>query len=177
MISFFEKTKRLCYLLIVSLLVPSVASSSVPSADPVKVLNVRFEIVGTKIVIRYDLEGEADKDYTIKIILKRERSQSFLHLPRSVAGEIGQGRFVGQNRQITWDFLKEFPQGLEGDDYYFVIEVEIVSTRISPLWYIGGGVGVVGGIVGYLLLKGGSESAVSPAADVFPKPVGRPAGN
>src|SRR3990172_9719774 len=146
MVSFFEKAKYLRYLLIVLLFVPSVAASSVRFAENVKVLNVRFEIVGTKIVVRYDLQGEADKDYTIKVILKRERSQSFTHIPKSVVGEVGEGRFAGQNRQITWDFLKEFPQGLEGDDYYFVIEVEIVSAGMSPLWYIGGGVGIVGGV-------------------------------
>jgi len=158
MIRFFRKSKCLCYLLIVSVLVPSVASSSVRSADNVKVVNVRFEIVGTRIVVR------------------RERNQSFLHIPRSVAGEIGEGRYAGQNRQVTWDFLKEFPQGLEGDDYYFVIEVEIVSSGISPLWYIGGGLGIVGGVVGYVLSKGGSEAA-TPALEVFPKPIGRPTGN
>ena len=176
MIRFFRKSKCLCYLLIVSVLVPSVASSSVRSADNVKVVNVRFEIVGTRIVVRYDLEGEANKDYTVKIILRRERNQSFLHIPRSVAGEIGEGRYAGQNRQVTWDFLKEFPQGLEGDDYYFVIEVEIVSSGISPLWYIGGGLGIVGGVVGYVLSKGGSEAA-TPTLEVFAKPIGRPTGN
>jgi hypothetical protein len=176
MVSFVVRSKYLCYLLIVSMLMPSVAPSSVRSVENVKVLNVRFEIVGTKIVVRYDLEGEANKDYTVKIILRREHNQSFLHIPKSVAGEIGEGRFAGQNRQVTWDVLKEFPQGLEGDDYYFVIEVEIVSSGISPLWYIGGGVGIVGGVVGYLLSKGGSE-AVTPTSDVFPKPIGRPTGN
>lgn len=176
MIGFFRKSKCLCYLLISSLLVPSAASFSAFCADNVKVLNVRFEIVGTKIVVQYDLEGEANKDYKVKVILRRERNQSFLHIPQSVAGEIGEGPFAGQNRQVTWDFLREFPQGLEGDDFYFVIEVELISSGISPLWYIGGGVGIVGGVVGYLLSKGGSTPATS-TVDVFPKPIGRPAGN
>ena len=60
MTRFLHKSKCFCYLLIVSLLVPTVASSSTPSADPIKVVNVRFEIVGTKIVVHYDLEGPLD---------------------------------------------------------------------------------------------------------------------
>jgi len=176
MTRFLHKSKCFCYLLIVSLLVPTVASSSTLSADPIKVVNVRFEIVGTKIVVHYDLEGPLDRDYTVRIILKREHNQTYVHMPRSVVGEVGEGRFAGPSRQITWDVLKEFSQGLEGDDYYFVIEVELVSKGISPLWYIGGGVGVIGGVVGYLLSKGGA-AAVSPAVEAFPKPIGRPAGN
>ena len=174
MLWILHKSRCLCYLLIVCLLVPSVSLARGLPDEQIKAQNVRFQVAGTKIIIRFDLEGPQDRDYTIKLTLKREQNQSFLHVLRATAGDIGEGRFAGKDRQITWDILKEFSEGLEGNDYYFVIEVELISRGMSPLWYVGGGLAIVGGVAAFLLNKGTAESPV--ATEAFPKPIGRPTG-
>jgi hypothetical protein len=174
MLWILHKSRRLCYLLIVCLLVPSVSFARSVTDEQIRTQNVRFQVVGTKIIIRFDLEGPQDRDYTIKLTLKREQNQSFVHIPRAAAGDIGEGRFAGKDRQISWDILKEFSDGLEGNDYYFVIEVELISRGMSPLWYVGGGLAIVGGVAAFLL---GKTAPASPAAtESFPKPIGRPTG-
>jgi hypothetical protein len=175
MLWILHKSRSLCYLLIVCLLASSVSVARGVTDEQIKAQNVRFQAVGTKIVIRFDVEGPQDRDCTVKLILKREQNQSFAHIPRATAGDIGEGRFVGKDREISWDILKEFPQGLEGDDYYFVVEVELISRGMSPLWYVGGGLAIVGGVAAFLLGKSSPASAT--ATESFPKPIGRPSGN
>jgi hypothetical protein len=174
MIWILHKSRFTCYLLIVCLLLPSVSLARGSPEEPIKAQNLRFQVVGTKIIVRFDLEGPQDRDYTIKLTLKREQNQSFVHTPRATAGDIGEGRFGGKDRQITWDILKEFSDGLEGNDYYFVIEVELISRGMSPLWYVGGGLAIVGGVAAFLLGKGAAETPA--VTESFPKPVGRPSG-
>ena len=175
MVWFLRKSRFLCFLLIASLLIPPVSFARGSPEEPIKAQNLRFQVVGTKIVVRFDLEGPLDRDYAIKLTLKREQNQSFVHIPRATAGDIGEGKFAGKDRQISWDILKEFSEGLEGNDYYFVIEVELISRGISPLWYIGGGLAIAGSAAAFLLGKT-AAAAPSVTSESFPRPPGRPTG-
>ena len=78
----------------------------VSAQEKIRVQNVRFEVAGTRVVVGYDLEGPADRDYIVKVILRREAYQSFLHIPKTITGDVGEGRFVGKSKQVTWDILK-----------------------------------------------------------------------
>ena len=172
---FLQRTRLLCYVLMVVLSVPHIAAASVRAEDPIKVQNVRFEITGSKVLVHYDLDGPSDGEYLVKLVLKREQSQTFLHFPKSVVGDVGEGSFAGIDRKINWDLLKDFSQGLEGNDFYFVVEAELVSKGVSFLWYLGGGAVVVGSAAAYFLSKS-SKSDAAPTAG-FPLPIGRPSGN
>jgi hypothetical protein len=146
--------------------------------EKIRVQNVRFEVAGTRVVVGYDLVGPADRDYIVKVILRREANQSFLHIPKTVTGDVGEGRFVGKSKQVTWDILKEFPQGLDGDDFFFVVDVELIRPGSKLLWWIGGGAAVVGGAL--LLLKDTifpPKGAAATPEGGFPRPVGRPTGS
>ena len=150
----------------------------VSAQEKIRVQNVRFEVAGTRVVVGYDLEGPADRDYIVKVILRREANQSFLHLPKTITGDVGEGRFVGKSKQAAWDILKEFPQGLDGDDFYFVVDVEVIKPGSTLLYWIGGGAAVVGGAV-FLFKDTIFPPKSSPATPEggFPKPAGRPTGN
>jgi hypothetical protein len=149
--------------------------SAACAGEDVSVRNVRFEMWGQSIKIFYDLQGPAGENYNVRLLLKRRQDPSFQYEPRSLTGDFGQGKFAGNKRQISWDIQKEFPAGLEGEDFYFVAEVEMISSRTSILWYIGGGAAVVAGAA--VLFLGKDAPSGSAAPDVFPKPIGRPAGN
>ena len=166
------QAKVLWYFLAV-LLVLEVGSSRAVAQDSVKVQNVRYEVLGTKIVVHFNLVGTIDETYRIRLSLRKERDQSFLYIPRLVLGDAGEVK-SGGTKQIDWDFLSEFPGGLEGEDFYFVVDVELVPTS-SKLWYwVAGGAALVGGAAAILLSKGSTTSTTQDTG--FPAPVGRPIG-
>ena len=163
--------RALCYVLS-ALLVIEVTPTHLYPQDANKVKNVRFEILGTQLVIRYDLTAPEDT-YRVRVVLRKESESGFVYVPRLLSGDVGEGEFAGTNRQVTWDFLAEFPGGLEGDDFYFVVEAEKAPWRLSPVYYIVGGVVAVGAAAVYLLTQTKTDTGTSLPAG-FPSPVGRP---
>jgi hypothetical protein len=134
--------------------------------------NVRFEASADLVKIYYDLNAPIDKVHDVRIALRRESDITFSYRPLNITGDVGTIVFPGQKRRIVWEYLKEFPDGLTGDDYYFVIEAEFIEPEGMSSWiWIGGGAAVVGGVVGLLLL-GGKETTPPPPVvpDVFPGP-------
>jgi hypothetical protein len=162
--------RALCYLLSV-LLVIEVMPTHLLSQDANKIKNVRFEILGTQVVIRYDL-AVPNNAYRVRVVLRKESEKGFVYVPRLLSGDVGEGEFTGPNRQVTWDFLAEFPGGLDGDDFYFVVEAEKAPWKLSPWYYIVGGVAAVGAGAAYLLTQNKTDSGSLPAG--FQLPVGRP---
>ncbi|MCK5573622.1 MAG: hypothetical protein KAJ12_12715, partial [Bacteroidetes bacterium] len=135
--------------------------------------NVRFEVAGELVYVYYDLIGPADRIHKISLTIRRETDRLFIYQPVNITGDVGTIVFPGTERRITWDFTKEFPEGLAGDDYYFVVETEAEKEEgMSSLVWIGGGVAVAG-VLAIILLSGGSSSDTPPAAG-FPPPPGRP---
>jgi hypothetical protein len=170
-----KRFRTLCYVQVAVLLLETSCLSVARAGEDVSVRNVHFELSGHMIVIFYDLQGPEGGDYTVKLLLKRKQDPSFQYVPRSLTGDVGQGRFAGNKRQISWDIQKEFQEGLEGEDFYFVVEAELISSGTSILWYIGGGAAIIAGAAALLFGKQAQTGAA--ASDVFPKPVGRPTGN
>jgi hypothetical protein len=169
-----KRLRSLFFLLVATLLLEAMPIFSVRAGDEVIVRNVRFESSGQVIVVFYDLQGPAENSYHVKLLLKRRQDPLFEFAPRSLTGDVGEGRFAGTKRQITWEVQKDSLAGFEGTDFYFVVEAEMISSRTSILWYIGGGAVVIAGAAAVFLGKSTQNSAASP--DVFPKPI-RPGGN
>jgi hypothetical protein len=164
------RLRPLCLLLASLLLVEPLASSLAFCSEDIAVKNVRFEVSGNRILITYDLAAPADQIYMIKVMLKRRQNPSFEYNPKAVAGDIGEGKYSGAGRQISWDMLRDYPNGLEGDDYYFRIEATMVTQGTNLLYYLGGGAVVVGAAAYFLLAK----KTTSADEGNFPQPSGRP---
>ena len=173
---FSIQSKPLCYLLIGLLFLQGIPFSAASAREEEQVQNVRFEISGTRIVILYDLQGSASETYVVKVTLKRTSSTTFAYIPKIVSGDIGEGKLHGKNRRIVWDILREFPQGLAGDDFVFEITAVLIPSGSNAWLWIGGGAAVVGGAA-ILLLKGTSKTAGTTSETGFPQPIGRPSGN
>ena len=140
-----------------------------------EVRNVRFEVAGQLVYVYYDLIGVATRVHRITLTLRREGDPTYVYRPVNLVGDIGTIVFPGQERRITWDFTKEFPNGLTGNDYYFVVEAAWESEEgISPLVWIGGGAALVGGVLAIVLLSGGSSDNGGGGSTSFPQPPGRP---
>ena len=173
MLTLLSKCRYLCYLLSALLVIELIPSQTLRAAEGIKVTNVSFRIVGTRIVINYDLVGPEKETYRTRVTMRRDRDTTFFFVPRQVTGDIGEGVYGGMNKQINWDFLTEFPGGLEGSDYYFVVEAEIFSPGSTIYYWIAGIVAAGGAAAAYLLGKKASTTTESTAAG-FPSPVGRP---
>jgi hypothetical protein len=145
--------------------------------DAVAVTNVRFEVRGELIYVYYDLAGDGQKAHRVSLYLRRDSEPSFVYRPLNVTGEIGTIVFPASGKRITWEFTKDFPEGLQGEDFYFEVEAEAPGGTggISPLVFIGGGIAVIGGIVAIVLSGGGTDNPPPPPTDTgFPPPPGRP---
>jgi hypothetical protein len=160
-------------LLVSVMMVELVPSSALSQDDKTTVTNVRFEVVGELVHVYYDLGGPPDRVHKLRLILLRETDSLFLYHPVNVTGDAGAVTFPGQRRRIVWDFTKEFPEGMTGNDFYFVVEAEIVQREgIDPLYYVGGGALLVGGVLA-LILAGKKEDG-NGGGTGFPAPPGRP---
>lgn len=140
--------------------------AQVPAGTEGRIENARWSIVGNTVVITFDLVADANLEYDISIVLKRERDVSFKLVPRTVGGSIGKGKFAGSRREIRWDYKKDVPQGLYGDDYVFEFVIHpITNTGGSNVWlYLIGGATVVGGVVAIIFkpwdITGGEQSGL-----------------
>lgn len=169
--AFMVRLRPLCLLLVSLLLAEPLAPSLAFSGEDITVKNVRFEVSGNRILITYDLTGPSDQTYIIKVTLKRRQIPSYENVPKTVSGDIGEGKYSGTGRQINWEMLRDYPNGLEGDDYYFRIEAKMISQGSNFLYYLGGGVAVVGAAAYFLLVKKATVDEGN-----FPQPSGRPSG-
>ena len=174
MIALLERMKALCYVLAWLMCAELVPAALFAADDQVAVRNVRYEITGELVRIYYDLVGPLDKVHRVALFLRREGDSTFVYRPVYLTGDVGSIVFPGEKRRITWDFLKDFPEGAKGDDYYFTVEAEMVETPgINPLYWIGGGAAVVGGVLAIVLLSKDKTPPVPPEPG-FPQPPGRP---
>jgi hypothetical protein len=108
------------------------------------------------------------------VYLKKESDRAFSYSPRNLAGDAGEGRFAGTGRKVVWDIKKEFPLGLTGTDYYFVVKVTPVSSGSNLILWVGAGVAVVAGGVAAVLLFSKSNDEQPGGSGGFPSPPGRP---
>lgn len=132
--------------------------------------NVKWAVKDDIIVINYDLKTELDLKFKVDIVMKREGEASFEALPLTVEGDIGEGYFAGSNREIRWYYRRDYPQGFEGEGYYFEIKVVEIGKESQWLYYALGAAAVAGGIVAFLVSKNQEEL---PAGGI-PLPPGRP---
>lgn len=151
----YSLSRSLIYILLPILLsifvdIQSYAQSSV---DDIRAINVKWTMKNEVIILSYDLTGSPDIKYEVKVIMKRENDTTFYAIPNSVEGDIGEGYFSGVKKEIRWYYRRDYPQGLQGEDYYFEIEVKEVAKQNALLYYIAGGVVVTAGVVALLMSK------------------------
>lgn len=172
-----QKSKLLCFLLIALMLAQGIPLSAASAKEEEPAQNVRFEISGAKILIRYDLPTVASETYIVKVTLRRTSNSTFAFVPTIVSGDVGEGKWSGKNKQITWEILREFPRGMEGDDFYFVVTADLVAGGSNTWLWLGGGAAAVVGGAAYFLLKGKAQATGTTGDTGFPQPTGRPSGN
>ncbi len=175
MIALLKRLRGFCYVLAGLLCAELVPGSILAEGDSL-VKNVHFEVTGELVRVYYDLLGPKSQPYRVSLTLHREGDPKFIFRPDHVMGDANTVIFPGEKRRITWDFFRDFPDGLQGNDFYFTVEAQMMESPggLSPLYWIGGGVAVLGGVLAIVLLSKGENSPPTPAASGFPSPPGRP---
>ena len=172
---FHGRFRALHFLLAVAMLWVSVPVH-VLARDGGLTKNVGFKVTGQVVQIFYDLIAPSDQVYTVTVVMKKRFDKTYSYTPISVSGDVGQAVIPGENRRISWKLTDEFPNGLPGEDCFFVVDAESGSAApggISTTVWIIGGAAVLGGVLTAVLLSKGSTPP-PPASSVFPNPPGRP---
>jgi len=72
----------------------------------------------------------------------------------------------------VWAISQEFPEGLQGSDFYFVVQAEEVGQAPSSqiMTWIGSGVAVLAAAATYLILTNYKPGSNGPSSSGFPSP-------
>ncbi len=166
--------KGICVLLIPAFLValadlPAFARTG--ADETIRVTNQIVRIEGDVALISYDLEAPEGSSYVVTIELRRESDPSFSLVPSNLAGDIGDVKGPGTRKLIRWDYLRDFPIGLRGEDFYFKIDVSRAGG-FPWLWVALGSAAVAGGVVAIIAGKS-SSPAPQPGTTELPLPPAR----
>lgn len=109
---------------------------------------------GVYIITYYNnpVGDEPDADYEVSVRLLRESAKDFSMPMKFVSGDVGDGHFVGSALKISWDYKRQFPQGIPYDDIVFELTVVKDTGGGGWLYYVGGAA-VLGGGAAVLLGK------------------------
>ncbi|NJD22513.1 MAG: hypothetical protein FIA82_07560 [Melioribacter sp.] len=155
------------------LTVQTVFSQSISNnSNSDNVENVHYTVTNGKVFVSYDLLGNSDQSYKVSLTLRKADNKSFVYIPKTVSGDIGEGRFAGNNKGIIWEIKNDFPDGISGEDFYFVVQAEKVEGGSNIFMWAGIGIAAIVATVTYIIV-GSSRDANNPKSS-FPPPPGRP---
>ena len=134
-----------------------VLAGNEPADQDVQGTNIRWVVKDEVIIINYDLLEPSENRYRVNLVMRREGDDEFTALPQTVEGDIGEGFFAGQNREIRWYFRRDYPDGFQGAGYYFEFRIEIVGQDNTILYYALGAAAIAGGIIAFVVGRSQDE--------------------
>ena len=139
------------------------------------VKDVHFSTSDNKVWIFYDLQGDKKATYQIQLLASTNGGKTYTISPTNVSGDIGRDVKAGKKKEIIWHIMEDYPEGLQGSDFQFLIKAHREGPAINHrlLKFAAIGVAAVGVGVVLILLLSGSNSAGSSGG--FPLPPPRPA--
>ncbi len=148
----------------------SQSASSNSNSDNVE--NVNYTVSNGKVFVSYNLPGNSSQLYKVSLTLRKANDKNFVYIPQTVSGDIGEGRFAGSNKSIIWKIVNDFPNGISGEDFYFVVQAEKVEEGSNMLMWAGIGIAAVAAAVTYIIV--GTSKGTNNSNNSFPPPPGRP---
>lgn len=122
-----------------------------------EVVNAQLSREGHRLVLAYDLVGEADA-YSVSLQLSTNGGKTFESIPETVAGATGDDVPPGRDKQVVWAVLEDVPDGLVGSGNRLRLAVE--PERGNRLfWVLGGSLAAGAGATAAAVLGvfGGSD--------------------
>ncbi|MFQ5627411.1 MAG: hypothetical protein ACE5I1_01520 [bacterium] len=142
---------------------------NVAQGQSLAVENVRFkQDVDSKVVVSYDLLGKKSQKYIVILSIFNPQSREKVPLSgKSLSGDVGKAVSPGRDLEIVWDLKTEYPDGLKGEGFRFIIDAYIQQKAASKWPWIVAGIAAVGGAAVFLT---GSSVATPPEAPDLPSP-------
>ncbi len=115
--------------------------------------NVRFvQQANSRVTVTYDLVGDPAQKYNVALSLYLPDSKNTVALKqKNLEGATGKNVGAGRGQEIVWDLLKEYPRGLNGDGYVFVVDAFMQQKGGSKTTLILGGLAAAAGGTAYYL--------------------------
>lgn len=133
-----------------------------------EVTNAALKREGDRLVLTYDLIGDAEA-YGIELLLSTNGGKTFEPLPETVAGAVGNEVTPGEDKQVVWAAIEDFPSGLTGSGNR--LRLSVGESGGNTLYWVLGGVLTAGagtaaatllGIIGGGDGGGGDDLPTSP---------------
>lgn len=128
------------------------------SQQPDRIVDPSLSRRDKRLLITYDLAGEADA-YSVELQLSTDGGKTFEPLPEAVAGAVGDEVTPGQDKQLVWSAIEDFPKGLTGPDNQLRLAVD-ESGGNTLFWVLGGALasGAAATVLGVVSGGGGGGS-------------------
>lgn len=96
------------------------------------VSNVHFKQKNEQVFIYYDLAGISTKDfYDVHVSLTNDQGKKYKVDTTAASGDIGPHVTAGKNKKITWNLRQNYPNGLDGKQFQFMVTADESSKRVS----------------------------------------------
>ncbi len=122
--------------------------------------NVSFTQQNEFVHITYDLIATSKESlYHVHLLLDLEDAGRYAIDPESVSGDVGSNIAPGREKEIVWDVLRDFPQGLERNQIQFAVTVQ-PDRQPNRNWVYVSGTAILlsaGVLIGVMLVGGGSS--------------------
>lgn len=141
-------------------------------AQTLAVENVRFkQEIDSKVVVTYDLLGKSSQTYVVILSIFSPESRKKVPISLgSLTGAVGKTVSPGKGLEIIWDLYKDYPGGLEGEGFRFIVDAYIQQKSGGSKWpWIVAGIAAAGGVV--YLLNNAPSSAVEAELDLPTPPI------
>jgi hypothetical protein len=122
-----------------------------------QVQNVRFtQRVDSNVEVTYDLIGNPAKKYSVRLSLVKSGSRAAFPISKeSLSGYVGEAVSPGRGLRILWNLPKDYPRGLEGEGFVFIVEVYEQRRGGSATPWLLGGLAAGGGVAILIAILGG----------------------
>jgi hypothetical protein len=143
-------------------------------SQTIKAENIKVENLKDQVIISYDLSNPQENTCVIELTMKKKTDKSFRYQPKYMSGDIGEGDFNGYGKKIIWNKQKERLPIINIDDFYFDINVRVISGNNHTWLWVGAGAAMLGGgtALYFLLKKDNNETSAQNSN--LPQPPGRP---
>lgn len=102
-----------------------------------EVTNTTLKREGDRLVLTYDLIGDAEA-YGVELLLSTNGGKTFEPLPETVAGAVGNEVTPGEDKQVVWAAIEDFPSGLTGSGNR--LRLSVGESGGNGLYWVLGGV-------------------------------------
>ena len=139
------------------------------------VRNVQLTMQDNLVTVSYALANSDATAFQTSLLFSDDGGASFREV-QGATGDVGKGIPPGNEKQISWNYLSQFPSGFPQSGIQLKVTASIPKKANNRLLYIIGGAVLVGGGGAAIALLGDDPPPPGGGATIASGPPGRPTG-